>query len=272
MIFYKTVSAGNDFIQVDLGGENLRGHLEKEELALELCHPKTGPGADGIIFREAKKETIDFSIYNKDGTEAELSGNGMAGCAAVLFYLKEKRESAILNTKVGTRTIALIEMNDNRFKLNVEIGAPDFSNQTFFPFLEENKLDYHFEDLSFYPVSVGNPHVVVLLKEEIPRHELLELGKALEGADIFPQRTNVEFVSQIGDGHCKAYFYERGVGPTGSSSTGSAAVFALLQKKGLIASQLSITTPMGIVKLSGTSKIYVENYTEIVYKGIYLRK
>jgi diaminopimelate epimerase len=274
MIFYKTVSAGNDFIQVDLEGLSLRGHREREQLAVALCHPKNGPGADGVIFRETKEEKIDFSIYNRDGTEAELSGNGMAGCAAVLFYLKGDRDSetVILSTRVGDKNISLLKMEGNRFTLNVEIGAPDFSDRGFFPFLEENKHDYPFEDIVFTPVSVGNPHVVVVLKGEIPQGELTKLGERLEGADIFPRRTNVEFVSRIGNGRCKAFYYERGVGPTGSTSTGSAAIYAVLQKKGLVDNQLAIDTPMGMVKLSGRSKIYVENYTEIVYKGIYLSK
>ena len=274
MIFYKTVSAGNDFIQVDLEGLNLRDHREKEKLALALCHPKNGPGADGVIFRETKEENISFSIYNRDGTEAELSGNGMAGCAAVLFYLKEDGGSGAvtLSTRVGDKNISLLEMKGNRFTLNVEIGAPDFTDRGFFPFLVENKLDYPFEDIVFTPVSVGNPHVVVVLKEEIPQDALMKLGERLEGADIFPRRANVEFVSRIGNGRCKAVYYERGVGPTGSSSTGSAAIYAVMRKKGLVDNQLTIDTPMGLVKLSGTSKIYVENYTEIVYKGIYLSK
>lgn len=274
MIFYKTVSAGNDFIQVDLEDVNLRGHLAKKELALSLCHPKTGPGADGVIFRETNETITNFSIYNRDGTEAELSGNGMAGCAAILFYLNKNGNSSTitLSTRVGLRRITLLEMTGNLFKLNVEIGEPDFLNRLFFPFLEDNKNDYMFENVVFCPVSVGNPHAVVLLDREMPESELIKKGEELEGADLFPQRANVEFVSRISDGRCRAFYYERGVGPTGSSSTGSAAIYAVLQKKGLIQNNLEIDTPMGMVKLSGTTKIYVENYTEIVYKGIYLSK
>ncbi len=270
MIFYKTVSAGNDFIQVDLGDEALRGLPDKEKLTIDLCHPKNGPGADGVIFRRVSKETVQFSIYNRDGTEAELSGNGMAGCAAVLFYNQERHGSATLDTKVGKRTISLNEQNGNHFRLNVEIGIPDFQNRDLFPFLENNRLDYLLDGISFYPVSVGNPHSVVLLEKEFPEEELIRIGAMMERSPIFPKRVNVEFVTQIRDGKCKAFFFERGVGPTGSSSTGSSAVFAVLQKKGLITDRLSIDTPMGIVKISGTDVIYVENYTEIVYKGIYL--
>lgn len=270
MIFYKTVSAGNDFIQVDLGDDSLQGRLDKSILTRALCHPKNGPGADGVIFRQVTQTTVQFSIFNRDGTEAELSGNGMAGCAAILFYLGQKEGSVNLETKVGSRTISLIERNDNRFRLDVEIGKPDFSNHILFPFLETGQMDYKIEGITFTPVSVGNPHAVVLLDHEIPEEELLKTGEKLERAAIFPQRTNVEFVSQMGTNTCRAFFYERGVGPTGSSSTGSSAVFAVLREKELIRDRLAIDTPMGAVKISGTHGINVENYTEIVYKGTYL--
>lgn len=274
MIFYKTVSAGNDFIQMDLEEINLRDHPDRGKLALALCHPKNGPGADGVIFRQTTNKTFNFSIYNKDGTEAELSGNGMAGCAAVLFYLGENGDSnsITLSTRVGNRAISLLKMRNNRFKLDVEIGEPDFANLQFFPFLEKNKSNYLYSGLTFTPVSVGNPHAVVILPEDKQEPDLMKLGEKLEGADIFPHRVNVEFVSQIEKHRCRAFYYERGVGPTGSSSTGSAAVYAVLRKKGMITDHLEIDTPMGMVKLSGTDKIYVENYTEIVYKGIYLSK
>ena len=274
MIFYKTVSAGNDFIQMDLEELNLRDHPDRGKLASTLCHPKNGPGADGVIFRQIKNKTVNFSIYNKDGTEAELSGNGMAGCAAVLFYLGENGDSnsITLSTRVGDRLISLLEMRDNQFKLDVEIGEPDFANRQFFPFLEKNQNNYQYSGISFTPVSVGNPHAVVILPEQKQESELIKLGEMLEGAGLFPHRVNVEFVSQIESHRCRAFYYERGVGPTGSSSTGSAAVYAVLRQKGLITDHLAIDTPMGMVKLSGTEKIYVENYTEIVYKGIYLSK
>jgi diaminopimelate epimerase len=275
MIFYKTVSAGNDFIHINTEelsaeeGSNL-GQAEKERLAISLCRNKLGAGADGVVFYTLRKETVDFEIFNSDGSEAELSGNGMAGLTALVLYLKKFQNQVILNTRAGQKTHKLLDFNGNSYKLKIEIGKPDFHNSGFFPFLKSDKLDYLFNKLTFYPVSVGNPHAVVLMDKNFPEKRLLTLGKMIESADIFPHKTNVEFVSFKPPKEAQVFFFERGVGQTRSSSTGSAAVFAVLQKLNLIKENLNIKTFQEILKISGRETIYIENFTKIVYKGVYL--
>jgi diaminopimelate epimerase len=305
MIFYKTVSSGNDFIHINMeAGTN--DSLAKEELARRLCRRQTGAGADGVVYYRYKNADkrgtgfgpVDFEIFNRDGSEAELSGNGMAGLASLLFYLEENKNHThvILNTKAGHKEIRYLHHAVNKYRLRIEIGEPDFQRRKFFPFLVKDKrrLDYSHRDITFYPVSVGNPHVVVILEAAADDEKLLRMGTLLEGAEIFPWGTNVEFVVPttpnantgtkttrvIGEkGEPKQtgfriFYYERGVGPTLSSSTGSAAVFAVLRRLRRIDEYLTIPlpcqTPGDEIKISGKRKIYIENSTEIVYKGVYL--
>lgn len=285
----------------DAGDLGLADKIKKREFVQRLCQRQTGIGADGMVFYRYKNtgettfESADFEIFNRDGSEAELSGNGMAGLAALLFYLNKSNRKithnlhnqVILNTKVGIKRITYLYHEDNRYRLKVEIGEPDFHNKTFFPFLEkeENKPGFDYQGITFYPVSLGNPHAVVVLEETAPGKELARLGMLLEKAEIFPSGTNVELVVPTGTGrlnyetgeHFRIFFYERGVGPTQSSSTGSAAVFAVLQKLRLINQSLTIPIdsqcpgcPGEAINVFGKQTVYIENSTEIVYKGVCL--
>ncbi len=308
MIFYKSVSAGNDFLHIDTG--NLPAGHAKTAMARMLCDRHWGPGADGVVYYHIRRSPtplpdapppaahdlpgtmespgVDFDIYNQDGSRAELSGNGMAGLTALMFYLGEFHDSVTLQTATGTKTNQLLEHNDNgdEFRLKIEIGAADFSNTNFFPFLEPGRAAYSHHGMTFHTVSVGNPHIVIIPGEKLTTGEMTSMGKMLEQATIFPHKTNVEFVLGKNPGslynggeECRVYYYERGVGPTLSSSTGSAAVFAVLHALDYIKDHLIISFPptdtsTGDIRLSATGegrkrKIYVENCTKIVYKGIY---
>lgn len=282
MIFYKTVSAGNDFLHIDVKDmEEIISAVDesqtpgipelKSRLAGRLCERRTGAGADGVIFYSLNHDSVDFRIFNRDGTEAELSGNGMAGLSAVLFHLGKFNDTITLNTRAGQKTHYLLNRDGNNFSLQIEIGEPDFSNRTFFPFLEDNRREYLFKDIRFYPVSVGNPHAVILLENDLPDEELEKIGEMFENGDIFPRKTNVELVRFKDAENCGVYYYERGVGRTRSSSTGSAAVFSVLQNLKAVAEGLTVTTRDDTIKIYGKSKsVFVESYSKIVYKGIYL--
>ncbi len=368
MIFYKTVAAGNDFLHVDTahyqtacpnapGAQSSAppGPLSKERLSFSMCRPHTGAGADGVVFYAIHPPTADrddrdgyaqFDIYNRDGTRAELSGNGMAGLSALLFYLGHFNRRVTLHTRVGKRTHYLQHRDGTTSRMLIEIGPPDFNNHVFFPFLKEGVPGYHYDfshvdshvdnhvddhvavhvadngAITFYPVSMGNPHVVVLLDEPKAEDQLEAMGKTLESAPVFPHKTNVAFVWDVvvpslaipstvsgasgvsgnsnnsGDSDypdksansaetgepstpdadeknntatCRVFYYERGVGRTLSSSTGSAAVFSVLRRVKGIPDQLVIDTGAGgKIKIKGKDSVYIENSAKIVYKGVWL--
>lgn len=274
MIFYKSSSAGNDFLITEKILLKERGG-NFPEFARNICDRKNGPGADGLIIYEEDNLSVKFLIFNSDGSEAEISGNGMAGLSSLLFYLGKEGEEVVLDTKAGRKTVRLNNRTGNEFHLSIEIGEPDFFNKKFFPFLEEGGTIYEYNNHSFYPVSVGNPHVV-LFPETLPnRDEMMKIGSELESGLIFPQRTNVEFAFPVSNTGIKtnvevnAFYYERGAGETSHSSTGSAAIYAVMKNLNLVKKNLVIKNKKKNIRVSGENKIYIENYTRIVYKGVY---
>jgi diaminopimelate epimerase len=280
MIFYKTSSFGNDFIEIaeselayptgrrPLGG--LPGRMvDKCLLAREICDSHRAVGADGVVFYRPRQDGFHFQVHNRDGGEAELSGNGMAGLAAVLLQRRQAASPLVLHAAVGKRRVELLARRGPLFQLNVEIGRPDFSNRDFFPFLKGANAPWAIDGLEFYPVAVGNPHAVVLCRERTDPKRLAALGEKLESHPMFPKRVNVEFVHFIHAGTCRVFFYERGVGPTQASSTGSAAVFAVLRKLGMVKDRLLIDCGADRIAVSWKQGIFIHNFTRLVCRGEY---
>ncbi|MBN2347064.1 MAG: diaminopimelate epimerase [Candidatus Aminicenantes bacterium] len=302
MTFYKASSFGNDFIVV--AAEELAGRADPEALAREICDRRTGVGGDGVVFyrlagRKAAvpgesslkrvsaspgggKFRIEFQVRNRDGGAAELSGNGMAALAATLLQRRRAATPLLLRTACGPRRVALLGRQGPVFHLDVEIGRPDFAARDFFPFLRARQAGYRAAGVKFYPVAVANPHAVVLCRTLPSAARLAALGKKLQGHALFPGRVNVEFVQFVSREHCRVFFYERGVGPTPASSTGSAAVFAVLRRLGLAGDRLVIerwTAPSGQgeeyppeIHVRWQGGIHVRTVTRLVCKGEYFDK
>ena len=280
MIFYKTSSFGNDFIEIDESDLPARA-ADKCLLAREICDAHRAVGADGVVFYRNRGNEFDFQIHNRDGGEAELSGNGLAGLAAVLFQRRLASSPLIIHTAIGKRRVELLARRGPVFQLNVEIGRPDFSNHNFFPFLKDKQDNYVIDGLEFYPVSVGNPHGVFLCRDRPDRKQLAALWKKLEIHPMFPWRINVEFVffsaaehpingtAALSPASCQVFFYERGVGPTLASSTGSAAVFAILRRLGKVHDRLVINCGPEKINVSWNRGIFIHNFTRLVCRGNY---
>ena len=292
MIFYKTSSFGNDFIEIDENDLPGQG-ADKCLLAREICDGHRAVGADGVVFYRpgrqagvplgdrARGHEFIFQIHNRDGSEAELSGNGMAGLAAVLFQRRLASSPLRLHTKSGQRRVALLDRDGPVFQLEVEIGRPDFSNRQSFPFLKDKQDSYVIDDLKFYPVAVGNPHAVVIGHGRHEAERLMLLGEKIESHPWFPQRVNVEFVyftdaehppdgtAALRPASCRVFFYERGVGPTLASSTGSAAVFAVLRRLGLINDRLLIDCGSDKIAVAWKQGIFIHNFTRLICRGNY---
>jgi diaminopimelate epimerase len=292
MIFYKTSSFGNDFIEIEENDLPAPG-LDKHLLAKEICDRHRAVGADGVVFYRLGEDGIHFQIHNRDGGEAELSGNGMAGLAAVLLERRLASSPLLLHTRSGPRQVAWLGRDGPVFQLRVEIGTADFFDLRSFPFLKEKQDRYAMAGLEFYPVSVGNPHAVVLCPEAPAVETLPALGEKLARDRRFPFQVNVEFVHFSAAGpaegtaalrpasppegtaalrpasQCQVFFYERGVGPTQASSTGSAAVFAVLRRLGLVQDSLAVDCGSERIAVSWEQGIFIHNFTRLVSRGEY---
>jgi len=246
MKFFKASSAGNAFLVVREAAARRRGRA-LGELAALLCRTDTGIGADGVVFLRRRRKNTGFRIFNRDGGEAELSGNGMASAAAFLM-LQGGGETITLDTRVGPRRVELLGGEETALRLRVEIGPPDFADHRLFPFLDAAPAPMDYQGIEFFPVSLGNPHAVVF--REGAEDGWAAVAERLAGAPVFPAGVNVEVVTAVAPDRATVRFWERGVGRTPASSTGSSAAFAVLRARGLVGPELALESEGGEVRLT----------------------
>jgi len=213
--FVKAHACGNDFLILE-EAETGRAHAE---LARRLCARNTSIGADGIEFLE-RKATGEFflRLFNADGSEAELSGNGTR-CVAAWLAHSEGRKHVVLGTHGGPRACKVIEAGGARYLIESEMGVPQVMPRTIEIAGVAGVIDGAM-------VNVGNPHFVIFVEsEDFSSHGMSwqELGAKIAVDPLFPHGTNVEFVQVHAADEIAFRIYERGCGPTTSSGTGTCA-------------------------------------------------
>jgi diaminopimelate epimerase len=212
--FVKAHACGNDFLVI----EELLAQRRHAELARKLCARNTSVGADGIEFLERKSNgDLFLRLFNADGGEAELSGNGTR-CVAAWLASSEGRQNVALGTHGGLRTCRVVEAADPRYLIESEMGVPRVMQRT----IELPGVG----NVSGAMVNVGNPHFVLFVEtEDFSAYDLAwqQLGAQISNSPLFPHGTNVEFVRVLSGSEIAFRIYERGCGPTTSSGTGTCA-------------------------------------------------
>jgi diaminopimelate epimerase len=212
--FVKAHACGNDFLVIE---EAVAGRAHAE-LARRLCSRNTSVGADGIEFLERRVDGSFFlRLFNADGSEAELSGNGTRCVAAWLAQSEGLREVA-LGTHGGVRTCRVVEGVGPVYLIESEMGVPRVMPRTI--------VVEGVGDVAGAMVNVGNPHFVIFVEgENFGVHGLRwqELGAKISESPLFPHGTNVEFVRVLSESEIAFRIFERGCGPTTSSGTGTCA-------------------------------------------------
>ncbi|WP_213806190.1 diaminopimelate epimerase [Granulicella sp. dw_53] len=212
--FVKAHACGNDFLIIE---EALAGRRHAE-LARKLCSRNTSVGADGIEFLEHRVGGEFFlRLFNADGSEAELSGNGTR-CVAAWLAKSEGLKEVALGTHGGVRTCRVIEAADPNYLIESEMGVPRVMPRT----IVVDGLG----NVAGAMVNVGNPHFVILVDTEdfsVQGQAWQEVGGRISTSPLFPHGTNVEFVRVISSGEIAFRIFERGCGPTTSSGTGTCA-------------------------------------------------
>jgi len=216
--FTKAHGAGNDFL---LSWTDRVSGGDLPSLARAICNRHTGIGADGwILLRDTT-----IRLFNADGSEAEISGNGTRCAAALLLDSGRAKGDVTITTGAGPKHLRLIERSGRRFLFEMDMGQPVF-HQHQVRFLLP--LRHGAQEVTI--LDVGNPQCVVFVDRFPP--DWPAVGVEIEGHPYFPKRTNVSFVRPVDQHTIEARFYERGAGVTLSSGTGStgAAVAAILRK------------------------------------------
>jgi len=212
--FVKAHACGNDFLILE---EPVAGGAHAA-LAQRLCSRNSSIGADGIEFLERRANgELFLRLFNADGSEAELSGNGTRCVAAWLARSEGLREVA-LGTQGGLRSCRVMEANDPVYLIESEMGVPQVMART----IEIPGVGA----VDGAVVNVGNPHFVLLVeREDFGAHGMTwqELGAKISASPLFAQGTNVEFVQVKSANEIAFRIYERGCGPTMSSGTGTCA-------------------------------------------------
>jgi diaminopimelate epimerase len=228
MRFEKWQALGNDYLILE--AEGLPWALTAERVRL-ICDPHFGLGSDGVLLISRSEDpayVAELRILNPDGSEAELSGNG---AREAILYLRRHGWTDAERFSILTAAGPVTPTITSERTCSVEMGRAATASKDFPAGGKDGRgaLNAAGREWSFQHVSIGNPQCAIFVGEELEELDLGKIGPPIEGHELFPNRTNVSFLSVDGS-RVRARIFERGVGETLSSGTGAsgAAVTAFL--------------------------------------------
>ena len=259
--FVKAHACGNDFLVM----EERAAQGRHAALAKRLCARHTGVGADGIEFLERRADGTHFlRLFNADGSEAELSGNGTR-CVAAWLAQSEGLKEVALGTHGGVRTCRVVRREGAAWWIESGMGVPRVMPRK----IEIAGVGV----IGGAMVNVGNPHYVIFTEQEdFGSHGLSwqDLGAKISVDPLFKFGTNVEFVRVLSSKEIAFRIYERGCGPTMSSGTGTCAASAAAMELRGAARELTAAAPGGaqeVVWLDAASEMLLTGPAEIICTG-----
>ena len=260
--FAKAHAYGNDFLYVR---RDEVANLRLDQLTREICNRHTGIGADGLIVYEPTADGASMHLFNADGGRAEMSGNGVRGLAALLAWHDQRPnlELAIV-TDGGIKRLTRIGHDTARQTFRAAMGLPTGMRRTSVTVAEEV--------VDLVALNIGNPQAVILspLPEDDRFHRL---GAALERHPAFPEGTNVEFACVEAPKIVRIRIWERGVGETTSSGTGSCAALIAAAAYGGAARTADVIAPGGSQRVEWTDEsVYLTGWAEVLCRGEWLRE
>ena len=228
MMFFKMQGLGNDYVYIDC--INGKEPIDIKNLTNRLSNRHFGVGSDGLILLcKSKVADLKMRMFNSDGSEAQMCGNGIR-CVAKLAYELGLicEEITTIETLAGIKTLKLNIVNGKVKTVEVDMGAP-ILEATKIPVsssakIEDKKVKAEVKvknkKIELTCVSMGNPHAVTFVND-IKNFKVAEYGPILENADIFPEKANIEFVEVVDKNNIKMRVWERGSGETLACGTGA---------------------------------------------------
>lgn len=275
MRFTKMQGIGNDYIYVNCFEETVR---DPAALAVRMSRPHFGVGADGLVLIEPS-DVADFGmrIFNSDGSESEMCGNATR-CIAKYVYergLTDKTEISLM-TGAGLKQLQLRTRGGKVHSVRVDMGSPEL-NPRMVPVdlpgeivlghrLEVGGLPY-----SIHCVSMGNPHCVIFVNDP-DDVDLPTVGSLIENHRLFPNRTNVEFVTVKDRHHLRMRVWERGAGETMACGTGACAALVASVLTGKADRNAEVKLNGGVLQVEWSPEdnhVYKEGPAEFVFDGIW---
>jgi len=270
--FTKMQGIGNDYVYVNCFEEDIKN---PSELSIAISDRHFGVGSDGLIMiMPSPVADARMRIFNADGSEAQMCGNGIRCVAKYLYeYGIKKSDRMTIETAAGLKTIELTVVNEDVTQIKVEMGTPELLRNEI-PMLGENKqvvnepLQVNDSVLYVTCVSMGNPHCITFV-DDVDSIVLDVTGKAIENHELFPERINAHFVQQISANKVKMRTWERGSGETLACGTGAVATGVACVLNNLTERIISTQLPGGelMVEWTGDNKTYMTGPAEIVFTG-----
>jgi len=262
--FVKASACGNDFLLIDasvIASTAIEGPPVREDLAAitrRMCDRHQGVGADGVewMFPHAAAD-VEIRLINADGSEAEISGNGTR-CVAAYVCAEKGKEKITIQTGAGLKSCALTGRSGAEYEFEIEMGEAVLA--------AELALKIHGEEVRGIPVSMGNPHYVLFVPEfaENWQSTAAEIQRSRE----FAHGVNVEMVAVDGRHDVNARFFERGVGETQSSGTGSCAAAVAAIELSKAESPVRVHAPGGAQTVRRKEKlVFLRGPARLICRG-----
>ncbi len=308
--FAKYHAAGNDFIVVadlfavmshtldsmpDEPGKPTSIGVDLYLMARSICDRHAGIGADGLLLMSHPQHGRNHGrmrVFNADGSVAEMSGNGIRCAAAYLLEAdssqmesggrsKAKRKAARsrklrIETRAGVRSVQFVKAEGGRWVFRVSMGEPILAPEKI-PFgggasslIVGFPLPTPSGVVQVTVTSMGNPHCTVFV-DDFDALDWPAIGREIEANERFPNRTNVEFVKVLSKQEIEVRFWERGVGKTQSSGTGSCAAVVAAILNGLTGRKVRVRTPAGNLEVAWPPKgeVTLTGSVELIARGTY---
>lgn len=274
MKFTKMQGAGNDYIYVNCLEEEI---LHPEEVSKFISDRHFGIGGDGLILiKPSKRADFEMAMYNADGSRGEMCGNGIRCVAKYVFdYGLTDKQQISVDTLAGIKYLDLAVENGKVSRVKVDMGAPcltaaqipvtaDAEQVIHAPIEVEGKT------YDMTAVSMGNPHCVIFLEEDVRKLNLEAIGPSFENHPRFPKRINTEFVNVLDDSTLRMRVWERGSGETLACGTGACAVAVAAVLNGKAKNEVTVQLIGGELQIAwagGDAPVYMTGPAVKVFDG-----
>ncbi|MCS7206553.1 MAG: diaminopimelate epimerase [Dehalococcoidia bacterium] len=305
MRFSKLHGAGNDYVVVDARNSDMDWPM----VARAVCHRHFGVGSDGLILvLPSQRAEVRMRIFNPDGSEAEMCGNGIRCLAKFVLergIVPSAQKALRVETLAGVRTVEPFWHNGKVVRARVSMGAPILAAEAV-PVDPSQRLvpvgqraatlygstprgtgysspppDMAFDwplvlegrAFTFTAVSMGNPHAITFLDEPVETFPLHRYGPLAEHHPLFPRRVNWEVVNVRDRKRLQVRVWERGAGETLACGTGACAVAVAARLHGYVDDTVDINLPGGVLTVhwDGAGEVILEGPVEEVFEGQWLR-
>ncbi|MBI3051375.1 diaminopimelate epimerase [Candidatus Woesearchaeota archaeon] len=275
MKFTKMHGCGNDYIYVDMTINYYK--FDPADLARKISDRHFGVGSDGLILvHDSKAADFKMRIFNADGSEAEMCGNGIRAFAKFCHeHRLTLKKSITVETGAGIKRVDTIFRGSEVVGARVDMGEPILNGRSIpvnidKPAVVDDELNVNGSALRFTAVSMGNPHCVIFA-DELTDELVKGLGPKIQNHPMFPKKANVEFVQVIDDRNVKMRVWERGSGETMACGTGASAtaVACVLNQKTGRKVAVDVLGGRLEIEWAADNHVYMTGPAETVCEGIY---